>query len=148
MSCGRLTNHLRVRVFAGRLKPPHNHYAKVLVLLSAVEQFALFDSIRAFETLGTAIAAFNRLKVDAEPARASATTKPPLLRIKSFTVVNGKEMTSENDATIDSIDFHEIGSLAAQDYIQARLLANKIEQPVLRANYLTALATSVLKPRI
>jgi hypothetical protein len=119
---------------------------KVLALLSAVEQFALFDSIRAFETLGTAIATFNRLKADAETSRSSAASKPlPLLRIKTFTVINGKEMTSENDATIESIDFHEIKSLAVQDYMQARLLANKIDQPVQRANYLTALATSVLK---
>ncbi len=119
---------------------------KVLALLSAVEQFALFDSIRAFETLGTAITTFNRLKLDVEPARSSSPAKPPpLLRIKTFTVVNGKEMTSENDATIDAIDFHEIGPLVVQDYMQARLLANKIDQPVQRANYLTALATSVLK---
>ena len=120
---------------------------KVLALLSAVEQFALFDSIRGFETLGTAIAAFDRLKLEVEPAKAATAAKPPLLRVKIFTVINGKEMTSENDATIDSIDFHEIATLAVQDYMQARLLANKIDQPVRRANYLTALAMSVLSHR-
>jgi hypothetical protein len=54
-------------------------------------------------------------------------------------------MTASQDATIDSIDFREVRSLAAQDYMQARLLATKLDQPLQRANYLTAVATSVLK---
>jgi len=117
---------------------------KVLAQLQVVEQFAKFDTIRGFEVLGTALGTMNRLQAQKEPI-ASATSKPPLLRIKSFTVVNGVEMTTGNEATIDSIDFREIRSLAAQDYIQARLLATKLEQPLQRANYLIAVAASVLK---
>lgn len=116
---------------------------KVLAQLQVVEQFAKFDSIRAFEALGTAMATVNRLKVDKEPV-ASATAKLPLLRIKNFTVINGVEMTTGNEATLDSIDFREVQSLASQDYMQARLLATKLEQPVQRANYLTAVAASVI----
>ena len=46
---------------------------------------------------------------------------------------------------LDSIDFREVRSLPTQDYMQARLLATKLEQPLQRANYLTAVAASVLK---
>jgi hypothetical protein len=116
---------------------------KVLAQLQVVEQFAKFDPIRAFETLGTALATINRLKVDKAPV-ASATAKRPLLMVKNFAVINGVEMTTSNDATLDSIDFSEVRSLAASDYMQARLLATKLEQPVQRANYLTAVAASVI----
>lgn len=119
---------------------------KVLAQLQIVEQFAKFDSVRAFEVLGTAVATLNRVKTDTEPI-ASATAKPPLLRMVNFTVINGVEMTTGNLATLASIDFREVRSLAPQDYIQAKLLASKLDQPVQRANYLTAVAASVLKPQ-
>jgi hypothetical protein len=94
--------------------------------------------------LGAAMVTMNRLKVENELV-ASTTAKPPLLRIKNYTVINGVEMTTGNEATIDSIDFHEVQSLVSQDYMQARLLATKLEQPVQRANYLTAVAASVIR---
>lgn len=118
---------------------------KVLAQLQIAEQFAKFDTIRGFEVLGTALATMNRLQA-AKEVSPSATTKPPLLRIMNLTVVNGVEMTASNNATIDSIDFREVQSLAAQDYMQARLLASKLEQPSQRANYLIAVAATVLKP--
>jgi len=113
---------------------------KVVAQLQIVEQFAKFDTVRAFEVLGTALLTANRMQDQV----ASASTKPPLLRIKTITVVNGAEMTTGNDATIDSIDFREVRSLAAQDYTQARLLASKLEQPLQRAKYLAAVAQGVL----
>lgn len=118
---------------------------KVLAQLQVAEQFAKFDTIRGFEVLGMALATMNRLQA-AKEASPSATTKPPLLRIMNLTVVNGVEMTAGNNATIDSIDFREVQSFAAQDYMQARLLASKLEQPSQRANYLIAVAATVLKP--
>lgn len=118
---------------------------KMLAQLQVAEQFAKFDTIRGFEVLGTALATMNRLQA-AKQASPSATTKPPLLRIMNLTVVNGVEMTAGNNATIDSIDFREVQSLAAQDYMQARLLASKLEQPSQRSNYLIAVAATVLKP--
>ena len=118
---------------------------KMLAQLQVAEQFAKFDTIRGFEVLGTALATMNRLQA-AKEASPSATTKPPLLRIMNLTVVNGVEMTAGNNATIDSIDFREVQSLAAQDYMQARLLASKLEQPSQRSNYLIAVAATVLKP--
>jgi hypothetical protein len=117
---------------------------KVLALLHTAEQFARFDAIRAFDTLGTAIKTLNRMKAE-EPPR-SVLTKPALLRIKTYTVLNGAEMTTTNDATLDSIDFSQIRPLVMQDYMQSRLTANKIEQPLQRANYLTTVATTVLHP--
>ena len=117
---------------------------KALAQLQVVEQFAKFDSIRAFETLSTAIATINRLKTEKDPV-TTATAKPPLLRMKNFTVINGVEMTTSNDATLDSIDFREVRSLVTQDYIQAKLLASKLDEPLQRTNYLTTVAASILK---
>jgi hypothetical protein len=117
---------------------------KVLAQLHVAQQFARFDSVRAFEVLATALATLNRLKAEKAPAD-SATKKRPLLRMINITVVNGVEMTTTNDATVDSIDFREVSSLAVHDYVQAKLLASKLDQPVQRANYLTSVAASVLK---
>ena len=117
---------------------------KVLAQLHVVEQFAKFDSVRAFETLNTAFATMNRLKTEKDPAPSSL-TRQPLLRIKNFTVVNGVEMTTGNDATLDSIDFRQVRSLVMHDYMQARLVANKLDQSLQRANYLITVAASVLK---
>ena len=117
---------------------------KVLALLHTAEHFAQFDSIRAFDTLGTAIKTLNRMMTQKEAPR-SVLTKPALLRIKSYTVLNGMEMTTSNDATLESIDFSQIRPLVMQDYMQSRLTANKIEQPLQRATYLTAVATTILR---
>ena len=116
---------------------------KVLALLHTVEQYARFDTIQAFDALNTTIATLNRMKTEKEPVR-SVLVKPTLLRIKSYTVLNGTEMTTTNDATLESIDFNQIRSLVIQDYMQSRLAANKIEQPLQRASYLTAVASAAL----
>jgi hypothetical protein len=118
---------------------------KVLALLHTAEQFARFDAVRAFDTLGTAITTLNRMKTEKE-APHSVLTKPALLRFKSYTVLNGAEMTTTNDATLESIDFSQIRPLVIHDYMQSRLTANKIESPLQRANYLTTVASTVLHP--
>lgn len=117
---------------------------KVLAQLQVAQQFVKFDSIRAFEVLATALATMNRIKADTPTP--SLLAKPRLLTIKNFTVMNGVEMTTTNDATLDSIDFREVRTLTTSDYTQARLLASKLEQPMQRANYLIAVAASVLRP--
>lgn len=117
---------------------------KVLALLNTVEQYARFDTIQAFDTLNAVIATLNRMKTEKEAPR-SVLVKPTLLRIKSYTVLNGTEMTTTNDATLESIDFNQVRPLVMQDYMQSRLAANKIEQPLQRASYLTAVATTGLK---
>ena len=117
---------------------------KVLALLNAVEQYARFDTIQAFDSLNVAIGTLNRMKVEKEPVRPSL-VKPTLLRIKSYTVLNGTEMTTTNDATLESIDFNQVQTLVLKDYMQSRLAAGKIEQPLQRASYLTAVATTALK---
>ena len=116
---------------------------KVLALLNTVEQYARFDTIQAFDTLNSAIATLNRMKAEKEPVRSLV--RPTLLRIKSYTVLNGTEMTTTNEATLESIDFHQVRPLVMQDYMQSRLTANKIEQPLQRASYLTTVATTTLK---
>ena len=116
---------------------------KVIALLDIVERFAVFDSIRAFETLSCAITTLNKLEVAKETPQ-SALAKPRLLTVKSYTVINGVEMTSGNNATIDSIDFSQIGSLAIHDFLRSRSVAHQIDRPLQRANFLTAVAGSVL----
>jgi len=116
---------------------------KVITLLIIAEQFAKFDVIRGFDTLDNAIRTVNRLNDD-EPAPKSVLAKPRRLTIKTFTVINGNEMTANEHATLEAIDFSQIGPFVAQDYMQTRLLGNKIEKRLLRAKYLTAVAGSVL----
>lgn len=116
---------------------------KTVVLLSAVEQYARFDSVRAFETLGAAVNCLNRSKND-KPA-PSVTSKPPPLRIKTYTVINGLELTAENEASPDSIDFAQVKSLVASDYLQLKFFATRIEQPLQRGSFLVAVAGSLLR---
>jgi hypothetical protein len=115
---------------------------KATSLLVIAQQFVKFDPIRGFEILGDAIKTLNRLKVDAPPR--SMTAKRRLFTTKTYTVINGSEMTSDEHATLEAIDFSQIGPLAAQNYMQTRLLANNIEKPLLRAKFLTSVAGSVL----
>lgn len=116
---------------------------KLLTLLLIAQQFARLDSIRGFEILGEALKTFNQLQKEEKP-HTSTLSKPRLLRIKTYTVVNGSEMSSSETATIDSIDFSQVAPFVAHDYMQTRLLANKIENPLRRAKFLTAVATAVL----
>jgi hypothetical protein len=116
--------------------------AKLMTLLLIAQQFVTFDSIRGFETLGSAIKTVNQLKV--EEAQRSAVSKPRLLRIKTYTVINGHEMSSDDRVMFDSIDFSQVAPFVAHDYIQTRLLGNTIEQPLRRAKFLTAVASAML----
>ena len=116
---------------------------KLMALLLIAEQFARFDSIRGFETLGSAIKTVNQLK--SEEAPRSVLSKPRLLTIKTYTVINDREMSSDDRATFDSIDFSQVAPFVAHDYIQTRLLGNSIEHPLRRAKFLTAVASAMLQ---
>lgn len=116
---------------------------KVTILLSIAQQFSKLDTIRGFETLGAAIKTINQLKSEDSPAR-SVLTKPRPLRIKSYTVLNGNELSANDRATVESINFSQISSFVMQDYIQTRLLANKLEEPLWRARFLTAVGSAML----
>ena len=115
---------------------------KLMTLLLIAQQFARFDSIRGFEALGSAIKTVNQLK--GEEAPQSVLSKPRLLTIKSYTVINGHEMSPGDRATFDSIDFSQVAPFVAHDYIQTRLLGNQIEHPLRRAKFLTAVASALL----
>jgi hypothetical protein len=115
---------------------------KLMSLLLIAQQFARFDSIRGFETLGSAIKTVNQLKGGETPQ--SVLAKPRLLTIKTYTVINGHEMSSDDRATFDSIDFSQVAPFVAHDYIQTRLLGNQIEHPLRRAKFLTAVASALL----
>jgi hypothetical protein len=117
--------------------------SKTVVLLSAVEQYARFDSVRAFETLAAAVNCLNRSKN--EKAAPSVTSKPPPLRIKTYTVINGQELTAENETSPDSIDFSQVKSLVSTDYLQLKFFATRIEQPLQRGSFLVAVAGSLLR---
>lgn len=115
---------------------------KLMSLLLIAQQFARFDSIRGFETLGSAIKTVNQLKGEETPR--SVLAKPRLLTIKTYTVINGHEMSPDDRATFDSIDFSQVAPFVAHDYIQTRLLGNQIEHPLRRAKFLTAVASALL----
>ncbi|HSE17175.1 MAG TPA: hypothetical protein VLB46_08975 [Pyrinomonadaceae bacterium] len=116
---------------------------KLLSLLLIAQQFVKFDSIRGFEVLGSAIKTVNQLKTDETPA-SSVLTKPRLMRIKTYTMINGSELSTTDHATFDSIDFSHVAPFVTNDYLQTRLLGNKIEHPLRRAKFLTAVASVML----
>ena len=85
----------------------------------------------------------NQLKSDETPARLIL-AKPRPLRIKTSTVLNGNELSTSDRATVESINFSQIGPFVTYDYIQTRLLGNKLEQPLWRTKYLIAVASAML----
>lgn len=116
---------------------------KLMALLLIAQNFGKFDAVRGFEILGRAVKALNQLKLEDTP-RSTVLSKPRPLRIKSYIVIDGSEMSTSDRATFDSIDFSQVGPFVAHDYMQTRLLANKIENPLWRAKFLTAVASAVL----
>lgn len=114
---------------------------KLMAFLVIAQQFAKFDAIRGFETLGSAIKVVNHLKNEAPK---SVLTKPRLLTIKTYTVINGNEMSTSDHATLESIDFSQVAPFVATDYMQTRLLGSKIENSLHRARFLTAVASALL----
>jgi hypothetical protein len=116
---------------------------KAIILLSVAQHFSKVDSIRGFETLGNAIKIINQLKSEDQSIR-SVLTKPRPLRIKTYTVLNENELSTSDRATAESINFSQIAPFVTQDYMQTRLLANKFEQPLWRAKFLTAVGSAML----
>lgn len=116
---------------------------KAIAMLSIARQLTKVDSIRAFEALGNAIKIINQLKPEEQPVR-SVLTKPRPLRIKTYTVLNGNELSTSDRATLESINFSQIAPFVTQDYMQTRLLENKLEQSLWRAKFLTAVGSAML----
>ena len=116
---------------------------KANLLLTIAQQFSRVDSIRGFETLGSALKIINQLKPENTQVR-SVLAKPRPLRIKTYTVLNGNEFSTSDRATVESINFSQVGPFVAQDYVQTRLLGNKLEQPLWRTKFLIAVASAML----
>jgi hypothetical protein len=116
---------------------------KAILLLNIAQQFGRFDTIRGFETLGDALKLINQLKPEEAPVRSVVAKSRPL-RIKTYTVLNGNEFSASDRATLESINFSQLGSFVAEDYTQTRLLGNKLEQPLWRTKFLTAVASAML----
>lgn len=116
---------------------------KANLLLMIAAQFSKFDSIRGFETLGSALKTINQLKLEETPVR-SVLAKPRPLRIKTYTVLNGDEFSTSDRATAESINFSQIAPFVTQDYVQTRLLGNKLEQSLWRAKFLAAVGSAML----
>ena len=61
-----------------------------------------------------------------------------------ITVVAGKEVSTDDRVTVDSVDFDEISEFVKRNYVQTSLLGRIIRDQVLRAKYFIALARSIL----
>ncbi|HEX7770813.1 MAG TPA: hypothetical protein VF435_00230, partial [Pyrinomonadaceae bacterium] len=115
---------------------------KVMALLLIAQQFVRFDPIRGFETLGNAIKIVNELKH--EETAESVLSKTHILKIKSYTMLNGSEVSSSDRATFDSIDFNQVEPFVLHDYMQTKLLGNKLDRALPRAKFMTAVARAMM----
>ncbi len=117
-----------------------NTPAKLDALLFIAKEFVLLDQDRGFDILSEALKTANRIdpKTDAKTKPSSST-----MRVITMTVVDGEERSTDLRATVDSIDFNEIGIFAERDYIQTSLLGGDIKDRLLRSKYFIALARSV-----
>lgn len=116
---------------------------KVMALLLIAQQFVKVDRVRGFEILGSAVKAVNQLKTEDTP-RSTVLSRSRPMRIKSYIVIDGSEMSTSDRATLDSIDFSQVAPFVAHDYMGTRLVANKIENSLWRAKFLTAVARAAL----
>lgn len=113
---------------------------KLAALLTVTEMFASFDPTQSFEVLASAVSTTNRLKVDQQSGTASS----PPFRIKVITAVNGKELTTGEYTSIESIDFNQVRPLARRDYTHTRLIGENIENKMLKAKFFIAVAGALL----
>jgi hypothetical protein len=113
------------------------------VLLLLVEKVASLDPERSFEFLSAAITATNQAKEDSTSASPAARRVPRIIR---FTMVGGLELTTGKHATLDGLSFENLGPTLRRDYYRARNLGDNIQNKMIRAKYLLALALSTLDP--
>lgn len=124
---------------ASKGEPTADRAAITLIL---AQKFAKFDLQRSFELLAAAIKTINQI-----PNVATAPAGPPQrsgVRVFSFTMVGGAELTTGDHATLDSLSFQGLGTLVGSDYFRARNLGDDIQNKTVRARYLLAIARNVL----
>ena len=67
------------------------------------------------------------------------------MRVISVTMVDGQEVIGNDRATLDSIDFNQIGAFVDRDFVRASLLGDNLKDRLLRTKYRIAIARSVLR---
>lgn len=117
--------------------------SKVKILLLIAKQFETYDLGRGFEILLAAIKATNQLKA-VDPAPQTSAKRPLIMSI-TYTVINGKEITTSERLSPEDLDFNEVDPFSTRDYIQTAQSGEQIQNKLLRAKYMLAVAKSVLK---
>lgn len=120
-----------------------NTPAKLHSLLLIANEFVRLDPERGFNVLSDAVDTTNRLDTKAQ-------TKPkyppgPFIKVISISVVDGKEVSTDDRPTVNSIDFNQISAFAERDYLRTSALGGNIKDLFFRAKYFIALARSVLQ---
>lgn len=119
-----------------------NTPAKLESLLLIAKEYLRLDQERGFSILSDAVDTTNRLDTMAQ-------LKPryppgPGIRVMSLTVVDGKEVSTDDRPSVNSIDFNQVGGFAERDYLRTSALGGDIKDRFFRAKYFIALARSVL----
>jgi hypothetical protein len=115
---------------------------KLVALLDVAEEMAKIDSARAFNILFEVVKTSNSLKADSAPVKDVVGAFP--FKSVNYIVVNGKEVNAEERATAKSITFDQISTLSRIDFLQTRSIGEGIENKILRAKFLLAVAKGVL----
>ena len=119
-----------------------NTAAKLEVLLLIAKEFVGFDRDRGFEILSDALSTANKIEKTAPKTDKSSM---PVMRVISVTMVDGQEVVGNERATIESIDFNQIGTFVDRDFLRTNLLGANLKNRLLRTKYLIAVARSVLR---
>lgn len=119
-----------------------NTPGKLQALLLIANSFVRIDQERGFDILSDAVDTTNRLD-------AKAQSKPkyppgPFIKVISITMVDGKEVSTADRPTLNSIDFNQISAFAERDYLRTSALGGVIKDHFFRAKYFIALARSIL----
>lgn len=119
-----------------------NTAAKLEVLLLIAKEFVGFDRDRGFEILSDALSTANKIE-KTEPRTDKSSM--PVMRVISVTMVDGQEVVGNERATMESIDFNQIGTFVDRDFVRTNLLGANLKDRLLRTKYLIAVARSVLR---
>src|SRR5215216_1614506 len=119
-----------------------NTAATLEVLLLIAKEFVGFERDRGFEILSDALSTANKIEKTAPKTNKSSM---PLMRVISVTMVDGQEVVGNEPATIESINFDQIGAFVDRDFVRTSLLGDNLKDRLLRTKYVIAIARSVLR---
>ncbi|HEX8174113.1 MAG TPA: hypothetical protein VF543_03220 [Pyrinomonadaceae bacterium] len=120
-----------------------NNADKFATILILAGKFSKIDPVRGFETLSSAIKTANQISTDDLSQTSMFQKKGP--RVISYTMVGGAELSTDEHATLDTISFDALGRLVKQDFNLAVTLGSDLQNKLLRAKYLIAVADSTLR---